>query len=63
MSLGHHEEEFALKSPVITDKDGLRLFMLLKSFSVSQISQIHYYFGWGSNTSRYNCLFIVVSHL
>ena len=28
MSLHHHEEDVALKSPVTTDKDGLRLFYL-----------------------------------
>ena len=33
VSLGNHEEDLALKSPIITDKNGLRLFMLLKSFS------------------------------
>ena len=32
MSLDHHEEDLSLKSPVITDKNGLRSFMLLKSF-------------------------------
>ena len=32
MSLHHHEEDLALKSPVNTDKDGLRLFMSLKRF-------------------------------
>ena len=36
MSLDHHEdheEDIALKSPVITDKNGLSSFMSLKSFS------------------------------
>ena len=33
MFLGHHEEALALKSPVITDKDGLPLLMSLKCFS------------------------------
>ena len=33
ISLDHHEEDLALKSPVITDKNGLCLLMLLKSFS------------------------------
>ena len=32
MPLGHREEDLALKSPVITHKDGLRLLMSLKSF-------------------------------
>ena len=31
--LDHHEEDLALKSPVNTDKNGLRSFMSLKSFS------------------------------
>ena len=33
MSLTHHEEDLALKSPVITDKDDLRLFTSFKSCS------------------------------
>ena len=33
MSLDHHEEDLALKLPVITDKNGLHLFMSLKMFS------------------------------
>ena len=33
MSLHHPEEDLALKSPVTTDKDGLRLFMSLKRLS------------------------------
>ena len=33
MSLDHHEEDLALKSHVITDENGLRSFMSLKSFS------------------------------
>ena len=33
MPLDHHEEDLALKSPVITDENGLRSFMSLKSFS------------------------------
>ena len=33
MSLHHHEEDLALKSPVTTDKDGLRFFMSLKKLS------------------------------
>ena len=33
MSLDHHEEVLALKSPVTTDKDGWRLFMSYKRFS------------------------------
>ena len=32
MLLGHREEDLALKSPVITHKDGLRLLMSLKNF-------------------------------
>ena len=35
MSLDHHEEDFALKSPVITNKNGLHSFMsLVKSNSL-----------------------------
>ena len=30
MSLHHHEEDLALKSPVFTDKDGLRLFISVR---------------------------------
>ena len=33
MSLGHHMEDLVLKLPVITDEDGLRRLVLLKSFS------------------------------
>ena len=33
MSLDHHHEDFALKSPAITDKNDLRSFMSFKSFS------------------------------
>ena len=33
MSLDYHEEDLPLKSPVITEKNGLRSFMWLKSFS------------------------------
>ena len=32
MSLGYDEEDLTLKSPVITDQDGLRLLMSLKRF-------------------------------
>ena len=32
ISLDHQEEHLELKSPVTTDKDGLRLFMSFKSF-------------------------------
>ena len=46
MSLDHHQEDLALKSPVITDKNGLHLFMSLKSFSkLDKNNQINYYFG------------------
>ena len=37
MSLGHDAEDLALKSPVITDEDGLRLLMSLKRFSKLEI--------------------------
>ena len=40
MSLHHHEEDLALKSPVNTDKDGLRLFMSLKRFPKLDIKQL-----------------------
>ena len=33
MPLCHQEEDVALKSPLITHKDGLRLMMSFKSFS------------------------------
>ena len=33
MSLHHHEEDLALKSPMTTDIDGMLLLMLLKRFS------------------------------
>ena len=33
MSLAYHKEDLALKSPVITDKHGLRLFTSFKSCS------------------------------
>ena len=33
MSLAHHEEDLAWKSPLITDKDVLRLFTSFKSCS------------------------------
>ena len=50
MSLGQHEEYLALKSPVITDKDGLRLLMSLKCFSkLDQNKSISLFFGWESN--------------
>ena len=33
LSLYHHKEDVELKLPVITDKDGLWLFMSFKKFS------------------------------
>ena len=45
MFLGHHEKDIALKTPAITDKDGLNLLMSLGIFSKLDKSQIHYYFG------------------
>ena len=33
MSLDHQEKDIELKSPVITDTDGLRLFMSFKKLS------------------------------
>ena len=39
VSLDHQEEDLELKSPVITDKDGLRLFMSFKKFSKLDINK------------------------
>ena len=45
MSLDHQEEDLALKSPVIIDRYGLRLFILHNSCSkFAKINQIQYYF-------------------
>ena len=41
VSLDHQEEDLELKSPVITDKDGLRLFMYLKTFSNLDRNESH----------------------
>ena len=46
MSSGYQHDVLALKSPVITDKNGLICSMLLKNLStLPEINQIHYYFG------------------
>ena len=46
MSLDHQHDGLALKSPVITDKNGLVFFMSLKSLSkLLKMNQIQYYFG------------------
>ena len=41
VSLDHQEEDLELKSPLITDKDGLRLFMYLKTFSNLDRNESH----------------------
>ena len=46
MSLDHQEEDLELKSPVIRDMNGLRLFMSFKKFSKLEMSQIHQCFGF-----------------
>ena len=61
MSLDHYEEDLALKSPVITDKNGLRLFISLNS--LSKLDKNKSYSLIFSLGERYNILFIVVSHL
>ena len=46
MSSDHQHDVLALKSPVITDKNGLFFFMSLKSSQhFSEINQIHDYVG------------------
>ena len=53
MSIHHYEENLALKSPVTTDKDGLRLFMSLKgSPNWIKTIQIDYYFDMGNDKSQ-----------
>ena len=60
MSLDHQTEDLGLKSPVITDKDGLLLLMPFKKFSNLDRneskdrnrkveSQNHQYFGLENN--------------
>lgn len=44
MSL-NHRDDLALKSLTITEKYDLRFFMLIKSFSKLDKSQIHHYTG------------------
>ena len=39
VSLDHREEDLELKSPVTTEKDGLRLFMSFKKFSKLDINE------------------------
>ena len=53
MSLHHYEGDLAFRSPVTTDKDGLRLFMSLKS-SPNWIKtiQIDYYFDMENDKSQ-----------
>ena len=56
MSLGHHEEDLTLKSPVITDKDGLQLLMLLNSllklYKNKSISTSHIILARGATNNR-----------
>ena len=64
MSLDHQEEDLELKSPVIRDINGLRLFMSFKKFSkleMSQIHQIHQALRMVNN--RYNHFFVIVIQL
>ena len=58
MSLHHHEEDLALKSPFTTDKDGLRLFM---SLSI-RTTQIDYYFGLGNDKLQILSIFFIETH-
>ena len=46
MSLGEKEEDLALKSPVITHKDGLWLLMSLKCFSKIDENKPHPLLFW-----------------
>ena len=49
MSLDHQEDDLPLKSPVITDKYGLRFLISIISFSkLDKISQIYCYVGQGN---------------
>ena len=57
MSLDHHEEDLALKSPVIADKNGLRSFTLFKNFSKLDKNKSR-----GAINNRHYYLFIVVRH-
>ena len=63
MSLHHHEEDLALKSPVTTDKDGLCLFMSLKTFSkLDKTTQIGYYFDLGNDKLQILPPFFIEAH-
>ena len=46
MSLCHHKEDLALKSPVIADKGGLCLLMSLKSFSKLDKNKLNSLLFW-----------------
>ena len=46
MPLGHHEKDLALKLSVITDKNGLLLLMLLKSFSTLDKNKLNSLLFW-----------------
>ena len=53
MSSDNQHDVLALKSPVITDKNGLVFFMSLKSSQhFSETNQIHGYVGWGNGILR-----------
>ena len=58
MSVGHHEKDLALKSPVITVKHGLLLHILLKGFSKSDKNKLPRV----AINNRHYYLFTVVSH-
>ena len=49
ISSDHQGQDLALKSPVITDKDGLRLFMSLKSCSKLDINEPKLLLFWLEN--------------
>lgn len=50
MSLVDHEEDLSLKSPVITDKDGLHFLHHLKAAqSLIKMIKIYYCFGLGND--------------
>ena len=54
MSFPHHEEDIALKSPVIADKDGLRFLCHVVYVVIS--------LAWGTINHRFNHFFIIIIH-
>ena len=64
MSLGHHVEDLTLKSPVITDKDGLQLLMslnsLLKLYKNKSNSTSHIILATGATNNRPDYVAVVV---